>query len=204
PLLALTAASAGAQVIAYPAKRALSHEAMWLMKRVGAPSPSPDGKWTVFSVTNPAYEEKDQTADLWIVPNDGSADPRQITFTKSAESDVAWSPDGKRIAFSAKREGDDAAQIYFLDVDGGEARRVTTISGGARLPQFRPDGKALLFVNTPPEKKDVKYRVRAYDSFPIRQWDRWLDEMHPHLFVLTLDGKPALSKAEGAQPVDLL
>jgi len=97
PLLALAAASAGAQVIAYPAKRALTHESLWLMKRVGAPSPSPDGKWTVFSVTNPAYDEKDQTSDLWIVPNDGSADPRQITFTKGSESDAAWSPDSKQI-----------------------------------------------------------------------------------------------------------
>ena len=26
----------------------LTHEAMWAMKRVGAPAPSPDGKWVVF------------------------------------------------------------------------------------------------------------------------------------------------------------
>src|SRR5438874_13267427 len=100
PLLVLTAASAGAQIIAYPAKQALTHETMWLMKRVGTPSPSPDGKWVVFSVTNPAYDEKDQTSDLWIVPVDASAAPRQLTFTKSSESDVAWSPDSRRIAFT--------------------------------------------------------------------------------------------------------
>ncbi len=27
----------------------LTHEALWLMKRVGAPTPSPDGRWVVFS-----------------------------------------------------------------------------------------------------------------------------------------------------------
>ena len=26
----------------------LTHETMWMMKRVGAPVPSPDGKWVVF------------------------------------------------------------------------------------------------------------------------------------------------------------
>src|SRR5690348_7143607 len=147
PLLALAALAAPAQIVAtYPAKKALTHEALWLMKRVGAPLPSPDGKWTVFPVTNPSYDPKEQSSDLWIVPNDGSAEPRQITFTKSAESDLAWSPDSKSVAFSAKREGDEAAQIYILDLaGGGEARRVTTISSGARLPQFRPDGKAILF-----------------------------------------------------------
>ena len=37
------------------------------MKRVGAPAVSPDGKWVVFSVTEPAYDEKKEVADLWIV-----------------------------------------------------------------------------------------------------------------------------------------
>src|ERR1035438_1717471 len=33
----------------------VTHEAIWLMRRVGAPVPSPDGKWVVFPVTEPAY-----------------------------------------------------------------------------------------------------------------------------------------------------
>jgi len=47
-------------------KRPVTHEALWLMPRVGAPVPSPDGKWVVFSVVQPAYDEKDQQSDLWI------------------------------------------------------------------------------------------------------------------------------------------
>ncbi len=84
------------------AKNPVTHEAVWLMKRVGAPVPSPDGKWVVTSVINPAYDEKDQTSDLWIVPTDASAKPRRITFTKSAESGATWSLDSRLIAFSAK------------------------------------------------------------------------------------------------------
>ena len=56
----------------------LTHETMWMMKRVGAPVPSPDGKWVVFSLVEPAYDEKDQVSDLWIVPADGSAKPRRL------------------------------------------------------------------------------------------------------------------------------
>ena len=60
-------------------KRAITHEDLWLMKRVGAPVPSPDGKWAVFSVTQPAYDAKDQSADLWLVALDGATPPRQLT-----------------------------------------------------------------------------------------------------------------------------
>src|ERR1044072_7401695 len=127
----------------------LTHESMWLMQRFGAPVPSPDGKWVVFSLVEPAYDDKDQVSDLWIVPADGSARPRRLTFTKGGESGVAWRPDSRQIAFWAKGEGDEVNQVCVLDVaDGGEAVRVTSLSTGARLPQWRPDGKALLFTRT--------------------------------------------------------
>src|SRR2546421_613640 len=166
----------------------LTHELMWMMKRVGAPVPSPDGRWVVFNMTEPAYDEKDQVSDLWIVSVDGSARPRRLTFTKGSESGVAWSPDSQRLAFSAKREGDDVAQIYVLDVaEGGEAVRATSLSTGARSPQWSPDGKALLFTSTvypgalddeankkiAAERKAQKYRARVYESFPVRNWDKW-------------------------------
>lgn len=90
------------------ARAPLTHETMWLMKRVGAPSPSPDGQWVVFPVVEPAYDEKEQVSDLWLARVDGMGAPRRITFTKAGESDVAWSPDSRRVAFSTKRESDEA------------------------------------------------------------------------------------------------
>src|SRR6185436_18292197 len=103
-LFLVTIATAGA---AEATRRAITHEDVWLMKRVGAPVPSPDGKWAVFSVIEPAYEAKDQSADLWLVPVDGSQPPRQITRTKATETGASWSPDSARLAFSSKREGDE-------------------------------------------------------------------------------------------------
>ncbi|MGH9906997.1 MAG: S9 family peptidase, partial [Pyrinomonadaceae bacterium] len=183
-------------------KKPITHESMWLMKRVGPPVPSPDGRWVVFSLIEPAYDDKDQVSDLWLVPADGSAKSRRLTFSKGSESGPAWSPDSRRLAFSAKREGDEVNQIYMIDVAaGGEAVRVTSLSTGARLPQWRPDGKALLFVSSvypsaaddetnkkiAAERKAQKHKARVYDSFPIRNWDKWLEDTQPHIFVQTLD-----------------
>ncbi|HEV8381487.1 MAG TPA: S9 family peptidase [Gemmatimonadales bacterium] len=187
-------------------RHTITHEDVFLMKRVSGPAISPDGRWIVFSVTEPSYTEGEQVSDLWLVPSDGSAPPRRLTNTKSGESGVDWSPDSRRIAFSARREGDDAAQIYVLDLSGGgEAQRVTSLSTGASSPLWRPDGRAILFTSlvypgattdsanraAAAERQRRKYNARVYDASPIRLWDHWLDDRRPHLFVQTLEPNAA-------------
>jgi dipeptidyl aminopeptidase/acylaminoacyl peptidase len=189
----------------------ITHQDVYLMKQVGAPVPSPDGKWAVFSVSEPAYDEALQVSDLWIVPTDGSAKARRLTNTKAAESGIQWSPDGKRIAFSTRREGDEAPQIYVLDIAaGGEAARITSLSTGAAAPKWRPDGQAIAFTSVvfpgtandgdnkkaAAARKELKYRARVYETFPIRHWDHWLDDRQIHPFVQEL--------REGALAKDLL
>jgi dipeptidyl aminopeptidase/acylaminoacyl peptidase len=182
-------------------KHTITHEDVWLMKRVGAPVVSPDGKWAVTSVTEPAYDGSGTVSDLWIVPLDGSHPARRLTATRGPESGAVFSPDSTRLAFSAKREGDDESQIYVLPLSGGEAARITTLSTGATTPRWRPDGKAILFesrvypgaMNDEDNKKAAadrkarKYNVRVFDTFPIRYWDHWLDDLRPHIFVQTLE-----------------
>jgi dipeptidyl aminopeptidase/acylaminoacyl peptidase len=206
-LLAALSLGLAAASPANAAAKPITHETLWMMKRVGAPAVSPDGKWAVYSVLEPSYEPKDAVSDLWLVATDGNTPARRITHTKEAEDDVDWSPDGTRIAFATKREGDEAAQIYILDLSpgGGEARRLTNLSTGASRPKWRPDGQAILFqslvypgaLDDEANKKIVaehkarKYNVRAYDHFPVRYWNEWLDERLPTILVQSIDGGPA-------------
>ncbi|HEU5171416.1 MAG TPA: S9 family peptidase [Gemmatimonadales bacterium] len=193
------ALSLGAQA---PARHPITHEDVWLMPRLGAPVPSPDGRWVVFAVTEPAYDDSAKVEDLWIVPADGSTPPRRLTTAKGRESEPAWSPDGGRIAFVARRGGDDVSQVYVLDLAGGEARRVTELSGGAWTPRWRPDGGALLVTTgvwrgardetanrrIGEERKARKYRARTYEGGGrIRYWDRWLEDRTPQLAVVEPD-----------------
>ena len=144
---------------------------------------------------------------MWLVATDGSTPARRITHTKEAKDDVDWSPDSTRIAFATKREGDEVAQIYILDLSpgGGEARRLTNLSTGASRPKWRPDGQAILFQSRvypgalddeankkiAAEHKARKYNVRAYDHFPVRYWNEWLDERQPTLLVQSIDSESA-------------
>jgi dipeptidyl aminopeptidase/acylaminoacyl peptidase len=180
------------------------------MKRVGAPQVSPDGRWAVTSVVEPSYDSAKTASDLWLISLEGPAPPRRLTSTLAAESGAVFSPDSKRLAFATKREGDETTQIYILPLDGGEAMRITNVSTGASDPRWRPDGKAILFESRvypgakndednrriAAERKARKYNVRIFDSFPIRYWDHWLDDLRPHLFVQGLE--------EGALARDLL
>ena len=124
-----------ASPLAAQQRHTITHEDVFLMKRISAPAISPDGRWIVFSVTEPSYTEGDQVSDLWLVPSDGSAEPRRLTNTKGGESGVDWSPDSRRIAFSARREGDDQSQVYVLDLaTGGSAARHESIDRRIESP----------------------------------------------------------------------
>ena len=194
--------------------RAIAHEDLWLMHRVGAPVPSPDGRWLVVSVLEPSYKESEQISDLWLIASDGRELPRRLTGTSGAEAGATWSRDSQRLAFTARRDGDDVEQIYVLSLLGGDAQRKTSMPGGARSPEFSPDGRHLLFTSLvypgartveenrklATEREQRGWNARIYDGFPIRNWDRWLDQSRNHLFVLSF-AQPGRVPAE---PTDLL
>ena len=188
------------------AGRPITHEDLWTFARLSPPAVSHDGRFAAVVATQPAYDPAQQSADLWLLPTDGKGAPRQLTFSKAAEAGPVFSPDGSQLAFTVQREGDAAPQVYVLDLrQGGEPRRVTSISTGARTPQFSPDGAKLLFVSTvfpgtmndadnvriAAERKARKDNVRVYTGFPIRNWDRWLDDRQQRLFVVPVAGGEA-------------
>ena len=178
--------------------RPVTHEEVWLMMRLSTPVVSPDGRQAIVAVTEPSYEEEGTVSDLWLIDVAGRKEPRRLTATAEAEAGIDWSPDGKRIAFSTRRGEDEVDQIYVLNMDGpGEAIRVTNLSTGAATPKWSPGGKRIAFESriypgaaddeaNAAEKKAREERgvnVSAYEIFPIRQWDRWRDDLQTHLFV---------------------
>jgi dipeptidyl aminopeptidase/acylaminoacyl peptidase len=75
---------------------------------------SPDGNTVAYS------SDIDGAFDLWIAPVAGGQ-PRRITkFGDRAVRQIAWSPDGKSLVFSADRQGDEQYRLYRIDL-GDEA-----------------------------------------------------------------------------------
>ncbi len=98
---------------------------------------SPEGKRAVF----------DARGDVYTVPaKEGSI--RNLTRTPGIrEEDVAWSPDGKWIAYLSDRTGEQ--EIYLMPQDGmGKEERITFDGAMQRLqPVWSPDSTKLLFAD---------------------------------------------------------
>jgi tricorn protease len=82
--------------------------------------------------------------DLWVARVDGS-DLRRLTTDDGVESNPAFSPDGRTIAFSAEYEGN--VDVYAVAVEGGVPKRLTWHPGPDIVHDFTPDGRRVLFTS---------------------------------------------------------
>ena len=132
---------------------------------------------------------------IWIVPASGGA-PRQLTGG-TRDTAPRWSPDGKRLAFLRAGEKDgkpDAAQIFVLDMAGGEARALTELPKGAGAAVWSPSGRFIAFNSSAlpkdsakaEEKSDVRVITRAayrQNGQGYTDWERvahiWTVEVPP-------------------------
>ena len=96
------------------------------------PAPSPDGKQVAFS----------WQGDLWVAPITGGVAQR-LTVHAAYDFAPIWSPDGKKIAFTSDRHGND--DVFVLHLDTGAVQRLTYFSARDRAWGWTPDSRAVLF-----------------------------------------------------------
>ena len=94
---------------------------------------SPDGKKVVFVVREPGdpkLPRRPRTANMWIMPTDGSEPPHPLIPDLNNATRPRWSPDGRWLAFlsDSGESGNDPSttiQVYLLRSEGGKAERLT-------------------------------------------------------------------------------
>jgi len=113
----------------------------------------PDGTTILAELFEPPYS-------LWIIPISSPADKKPVEPGLDAYKTrvpllnliptnylelvaPSFSPDGKSLMFTRERD----RQIYIMDIENGEARRITNMAEGVYDPVFSDDGSKVLFVS---------------------------------------------------------
>ena len=167
------------------------------------PRLSPDGRTVAFVAWGVDREENDYTASIWLVPIDGSAEPRRLTRGKKQDAAPRWSPDGSRLAFVSNRETE-PKQLYVLPADGGEPLQLTELDEDVGEVVWSPDGTRLAFssrVRDPAYEEDDarKRRPRRFERLQYKLDDEgWIGDRRRHIFTVPADGSaPPLQLTEG-------
>lgn len=128
-----------------------------------APAWSPDGRTLAFVSTATGLP------GIFTWSGDKAA---LLEFSGGGDFEPAWSPDGRRIAFASNRSGD--VELYVLDLETKEIRRLTEREGSDGYPTWLPDGRIVYVAFT-----DTTAELR------------WLDPEDPGVtYPIPLPGEP--------------
>ena len=114
-----------------------------------------NGNWDIFDIPlgcEGSIDSPGQVCEL-----------RQLTDDDADDLLPAWSPDGRTIAFVSARDGN--SEIYVMDSDGQNQRRVTFGDTGDWRPAWRSDSEHLLFTSDRNGTNDIyQLLVPSFDS----------------------------------------
>jgi len=101
--------------------------------------------------------ENQPYSDIFVMDVNGR-NVIQLTDSRANDEWPSWSPDGRKIAFTSDRDGNE--EIYVMNADGTDEVNLTKNSAEDVLSSWSPDGKRIVFTST----RDVNWEVYVMDS----------------------------------------
>jgi TolB protein len=104
--------------------------------------------------------------DIWAVSVGGNRTPIRLTNDPADDRDPAWSPDGSKLAFASRREGN--WDIYILDIGTMQTTRVTYGLEFQGAPTWSPDGVYLAYESYQGDNLDIYVQIVDFSNPPQR------------------------------------
>jgi len=124
-----------------------------------------------------AYSQEVRDTNIWRIETTPGQNPVRLISSTRQDYGPQYSPDGKRIAFTSGRTGNN--EIWVCDSDGMNPVQLTSFSGpDVGSARWSPDGKRIAFDSTAGGQRDI-YVIDAEGGKPRRLTEGTRDEVRP-------------------------
>lgn len=124
--------------------------------------------WKIY----PQYDLYIRDLDTWEL--------KPLAPAPGYDAEAVVSPDGQKIVFTSRRNGD--LDIYIMNIDGTDLTQLTDRLGYDGGPFFSPDSKRLVYRSFYPEGEEAEAKYQALLD------DNSIEPMALQLWVMDIDG----------------
>ncbi|MDQ2932519.1 MAG: S9 family peptidase [Gemmatimonadota bacterium] len=168
------------------ATRPLTVADMHRFQQVSDPRLSPNGDWIVYTVSGVDSAHDRANGDIWVARWDGTRTVR-MTYGADDEHSPQFAGSDHAISFlSSRGDPHDSDQLWLLSMDGGEARKLTSVKDGIDDYSWSPDGKrVVLALRDSTADADSAPHPIVIDRYQFKQdVQGYLDDHRVHLWLL--------------------
>jgi dipeptidyl aminopeptidase/acylaminoacyl peptidase len=175
--------------------RQMTPEVLEAFGKVSELQISPDAKKCLFTISYSSIEENASNAEVYTMDVDGS-NLQRLTHSAKSESNVRWFANGEKIAFVYYDKDTDKPQLFVMNADGSNRKRMSALEGGVNCFEIAPDEKHIVMGSSLPafEKDSTLYHDlplttgRVVNDLMYKHWDEWVTEIS-HPFVAEFGDK---------------